>query len=309
MAKTKHPRIHQLTLRQFDAAFPDDDACKSYLAANRWPTGVCCPRCGSLEVKEHGTKDFHWVCYACNPGQSYRFSVTVGTIFENTNKPLRQWFQVMHLMLTSKKGISALQIFRLVGFGSYETAWSMCHRIRCGMADKDFNQLMGIVEVDETFVGGKAKNRHKGDRGGPGGTGSAGGRGPVGKIPVIGAVSRKGSVIARVIRKVNSETLVGFVRAAVSHKVSLLCTDQYRGYDPLNGEFPRGVVNHSAGEYVIGAIHTNTIEGFWSLFKRGIMGSYHKVSAKYLPLYVAEFQFRYNNRKNPAIFEAAIQGC
>ena len=309
MAKIKHPRIHQLTIRQFEKAFPDDDACKRYLVAQRWPTGVCCPRCGSVDVVEHGTREFNWVCYACADSSSYRFSVTVGTIFENTNKSLREWFQVIHLMLTSKKGISALQVFRLFGFGSYKTAWSMCHRIRCGMADKDFNQLMGIVEVDETFVGGKAKNRHKGDRGGPGGTGSAGGRGPVGKIPVVGAVSRKGNVIARVIRKVNSETLVGFVRAAVSHKVSLLCTDQYRGYDPLDREFPHGVVNHSAGEYVVGAIHTNTIEGFWSLFKRGIMGSYHKVSAKYLPLYVAEFQFRYNNRKNEDIFGTALRGC
>ena len=130
-----------------------------------------------------------------------------------------------------------------------------------------------------------------------------------GKIGVVGAVSRKGNVIARVIGKVNRDKVVSFVRAAVSHKVSLLCTDQYHGYKPLDADYPHGVVNHSAGEYVCGAIHTNTIEGFWSLFKRGIMGSYHKVSAKYLPLYVAEFQFRYNNRKNPAIFEAAIQGC
>jgi transposase-like protein len=308
MAKVKHPRIHQLTLRQFEAMFPDDDACKEYLVAQRWPTGVCCPRCGNLEVVEHGTREFNWVCYACADQSSYRFSVTVGTIFENTNKSLREWFQVIHLMLTSKKGISALQVYRLLGFGSYKTAWSMCHRIRAGMADRDFRQLLGIVEVDETFVGGKAKNRHKDKRGGPGGTGSAGGTGMHGKTGVIGAVSRKGNVIARVIGSVNRDKVLTFVRAAVSHKVSLLCTDQYHGYAALT-DYPHGVVNHSAGEYVVGAIHTNTIEGFWSLFKRGIMGSYHKVSAKYLPLYVAEFQFRYNNRKNPAIFEAAIQAC
>ena len=144
--------------------------------------------------------------------------------------------------------------------------------------------------------------------GGPGGTGSAGGRGMHGKTAVVGAVSRKGSVIARVIGKVNRDKVVSFVRAAVSHKVSLLCTDQYHGYTPLT-DYPHGIVNHSAGEYVVGAIHTNTIEGFWSLFKRGIMGAYHKVSAKYLPLYVAAFQFRYNNRKNAEIFETAIQGC
>jgi ribosomal protein L37AE/L43A len=310
MAKAKNPRIHQLTLRQFEAMFPTDDACKVYLIAQRWPTGVCCPRCGNAEVSAHATRDFHWQCNACSPsGTNYRFSVTVGTIFENTNMPLRQWFQVIHLMLVSKKGISALQIFRLFGFGSYKTAWSMCHRIRAGMADEAFQQLMGIVEVDETFVGGKAKKRHKDKRGGPGGTGSAGGRGMHGKTAVVGAVSRKGNVVARVIGSVNRDKVVSFVRAAVSHKVSLLCTDQYHGYSPLAGEYPHGTVNHAHGEYVVGAIHTNTIEGFWSLFKRGIMGAYHKVSAKYLPLYVAEFQFRYNNRKNEAIFEAAIQGC
>jgi transposase-like protein len=306
MAKVKHPRVHQLTLRQFEAMFPDDDACREYLVSTRWPDGVVCPRCGNAEVVEHGTREFHWVCYACAESSSYRFSVTVGTIFENTNISLRQWFQVIHLMLTSKKGISALQIFRLLGFGSYKTAWSMCHRIRAGMADEDFRKLLGIVEVDETFVGGKAKNRHKDKRGGPNGTGSAGGTGMHGKTGVVGAVSRKGKVVARVIGSVNREKVVSFVRSAVSHKVSLLCTDQYFGYRALT-DYPHGVVNHSAGEYVVGAIHTNTIEGFWSLFKRGIMGAYHKVSAKYLPLYVAEFQFRYNNRKNPNIFGSALR--
>jgi transposase-like protein len=141
--------------------------------------------------------------------------------------------------------------------------------------------------------------------------GSAGGRGGTasGKAIVAGAVRRKGSVIARVLNNVGAESLTEFVRSAVSHRVSLLCTDQWLGYNRLDGEYPHEVINHNRGQYVMGAIHTNTIEGFWSLFKRGIMGSYHKISAKYLPLYVAEFQFRYNNRKNPDIFQAAIQGC
>jgi len=155
---------------------------------------------------------------------------------------------------------------------------------------------------------GKAKNKHKDKRGGPGGTGSAGGTGGTGKAIVVGAVRRKGNVVARVINSVNVATLTEFVRTAVSHKVSLLVTDQWSGYKNIGAEFPHAVINHSKGEYVVGAIHTNTIEGFWSLFKRGIMGAYHKVSAKYLPLYVAEFQFRYNNRKNKEIFETAVRG-
>jgi len=208
-------------------------------------------------------------------------------------------------MLTSKKGMSALQIWRMMGFGSYKTAWYMCHRIRAALANEDFRKLMGIVEVDETFVGGLAKNRHIDKRGKGGGTGGIGS----GKTPVAGAVSRKGKVVARVIGNVRADTLTAFVRGAVSEKVNLLCTDQWVGYRGLNKDFPHGVVDHAKGQYVVGAIHTNTIEGFWSIFKRGAAGTFHKVSAKYLPLYVAEFQFRYNNRENADIFGEAVREC
>jgi transposase-like protein len=297
-------RIHQMTIADFERMFPDETACKAYLAANRWPEQVECPRCGNTEVYELETRPFHWQCEECS-ADGYRFSVLVGTIFENTNKPLREWFRVIHLMLTSKKGISALQIFRYMGFGSYKTAWYMCHRVRAGLRDREFQKLMGIVEVDETFVGGKAKNRHKGDRGQGGGTGGVGS----GKAVVVGAVRRKGNVVDRVVSNVQMATLTCFVRETVSNKVSLLVTDQFTGYGSLKDEFPHAVINHHAGDYVVGAIHTNTIEGFWSLIKRGMIGTFHKVSKKYLPLYVAEFQFRYNNRKNENIFQAAIQGC
>jgi transposase-like protein len=296
-------RIQQMTIAQFETAFQTEDDCAAYLVSHRWPDGVHCPRCGSVEVSTSGTIDWHWHCYSCAPDTSYRFSHITGTVFENTNKPLRDWFRVIHMMMTSKKGVSALQIQRVMGFGSYETAWSMCHRIRAGLVDEEFKKLVGIVEVDETFVGGKAKNRHIGKRG------KNGGRGGHGKAVIVGAVSRKGNVVARVIQNVHAATLQSFVRESVATSVSLLCTDQFSRYLGLDSEFPHKSVNHGKGQYVVGAIHTQTIEGFWSLIKRGIVGNFHKVSAKYLPLYVVAFEFRYNNRENNDIFGAAVSAC
>lgn len=292
-------RIHQMTVADFERLFPDEDACAAYLISHRWPVGVRCPRCGSDRIYEIKTMAFKWECPDCRMGNAYRFSHLVGTIFENTNKPLRDWFRVIHLMLTSKKGMSALQIHRYMGFGSYKTAWYMCHRIRVGLRDKEFRKLMGIVEVDETYIGGKWKNRH-----GPHDKKA----GTEGKTPIIGAIERKGNVVARVLSRVNRVTAEEFVREMVSNKVSLLATDDSQNYDRLT-EYPHGRVNHSAKQYVVGAVHTQTIEGFWSIFKRGVVGTFHKVSRKYMPLYVAEFQFRYNNRNNPDIFGTAVGGC
>src|SRR3990167_1566346 len=303
MTMSKRPKpVPQMTVAQFDAAFPDEEACKTYLQARRWPSGVRCPRCGNDKVFPVSSMPFKWQCYKCAANQGYRFSVIAGTIFENTNKPLRDWFRVTHFMLASKKGMSALQIQRMMGFGSYETAHSMCHKIRAALIAPE-EKLGGIVEVDETFIGGKEKNRHWDKK-----TGGVGGQ-ATNKFVVIGAVKRKGNVIARVIEKTDTVTFDAFVRETVSDKVSLLATDEHSGYRFLRHDYPHQIIRHGAGQYVIGSVHTNTIEGFWSILKRGVVGTYHKVSRKYLPLYVAEFQFRYNNRHNPDIFEAAIAGC
>jgi transposase-like protein len=291
---------NQLTSRDFDKLFPNEEACDNYLVARRWPKGVHCPRCGSTRVYPLQTMKYRWECPDCREGGAYRFSHLVGTIFENTKIDLRDWFKVIHLMLGAKKGISALQVQRHMGFGSYKTAWYVCHRIRAALQDKEFLKLMGIVEVDETFIGGSKHNRHKSKRGR--------------NIPnppktvIVGAVQRGGKVVARVLDSLSAVDIQKFVRETVSSKVSLLATDEQIAYKGL-GEYPHQSVMHSAEQYVVGAVHTQTIEGFWSIFKRGIVGSFHKVSKKYMPLYIAEFQFRYNNRDNADIFGAAIAGC
>ena len=290
----------QMTVTEFDTLFPTDEACKAYLVARRWPGAVKCPRCGSDKVWELKARPFHWLCRQCSD-QGYRFSVTVGTVFENTNVGMRTWFKVIYLMLTSKKGIAALQVHRMMGFGSYQTAHFMCHRIRAALIDPEFRKLMGIVEVDETYIGGSNRNRHANKK--------TPGTGVAGKEIVIGAVERQGNVVARVIRNTDTGTLHGFVKAAVNEKVSLVATDEHSGYRKLHETFPHESVRHGAGEYVRGLVHTGTIDGFWSLLKRGIMGTFHHVSAKYLPLYVAEFEWRYNNRNNPDIFPAAVARC
>ncbi len=201
--------VHQLTSAQFDRMFPvdDEDACKAYLVARRWPKGVACPRCGNPAVYDLPSRKWHWQCTKCAPGGStgYRFSVIAGTIFENTNKPLRDWFKVTHLMLTSKKGMSSRQIGRYMGFGSVKTAWLMCHKIRAALVEPQ-TKLGGIVEVDETYVGGSDKNRHwdkkirqdwsRGHR----------------QDCCCWCGRRKGNVVARVVSKTDRMTVQAFIK-------------------------------------------------------------------------------------------------
>jgi transposase-like protein len=296
------------TISAFDKRFPDDNACKAYLASHRWPDGVRCPRCNRLEkVYAINAKPFQWRCRNddCGGRNGYKFSVTTHTIFQDTKIPLKLWFKVAFLILTSKKGISALQVHRVM-FGEdsgsdYRTSWFMCMRWRAAMKG-DVLPLEGEVEVDETFIGGKERNKHASQR-------KHIGTGGAGKIAVIGAIARKGMVVARVVQNTDTATLDGFVRETVSKSVRLLATDEHTGYRLLGKDMNHRVVRHGAGEYVVGTTHTNTIEGFWSLFKRGIVGSYHKVSKDYLPLYLNEFSWRFNNRNNPDMFADLITTC
>jgi IS1 family transposase len=322
------------TISEFDKQFGTDEDCKRFLTAMRWPDGVICPRCKSKDkVYALKARPFHWVCKSglnsidslgqpvtCDNRNGYRFSVITHTIFQDTKVKLNIWFKVGFLMLTSKKGMSALQVHRVI-FGEesthdYHTTWFMCMRWRSAMAGDMYQPLTGVVEIDETYIGGKDRNRHKDKR-------SADMRRKAvrtspfrkpgdavgyGKVGVIGAIERKGNVVAKVIGSIDAPTLAGFARRATDEKVSLVMTDENPSYRNI-GKGAHESVNHSQGEYVRGEIHTNNIESFWALLKRGVVGSYHNVSKKYLPFYLNEFSFRFNNRKNPDMFADLITTC
>jgi len=241
------------TIDAFDKQFPDETACKDFLVSMRWPGGVRCPRCKSKErIYALKARPFHWVC--CNKGcgerRGYRFSVTTRTIFENTKISLKLWFKVAYLVLTSKKGISALQVHRMI-FGeesthAYHTSWYMVMRWRAAMKGDAF-PLIGEVEVDETFIGGKQENRHANVRAKYSGRGAAN----TGKTTVIGAIARKGNVVAQVVENTSAETLSLFVEKTVADEVMLVVTDEYAGYTDLKHFYPHQTVDHRASRVLM----------------------------------------------------------
>lgn len=270
------------TLIQMMAAFPDEQAAVDHFTAIRWKDGAYCPHCGSTRVYHFADKRNH-KCGDCRK----RFSIKVGTIFEDSKIPLRTWMLAVWLITSHKKGIASTQLAKDLGV-TQKTAWFMTQRLRYALRTRSFNRpLGGEVEVDETFVGGKAANRHKGDpKNGPGTSG---------KVPVIGALERGGDVVTAVIDRTDTATLDSFVHTFVSPSASV-STDEHSGYRHLGRTFKHGVVRHSSGEYVRGRHHTNSIEGFWSLLKRQIIGIHHFVTPKHLHFYVGEATWRFNAR-------------
>jgi transposase-like protein len=300
-----------MNLNELLERFPNEDACKRFLVAKRWPDEkVTCPRCGTDEKVYKVKRPWRWICKSCNKN-GYGFSPLTGTVFEDTKYPLRTWFIVAFLMLHSKKGMSARQIHRTVfkKTASYETVWYMCTRIRAAMMNDEFGKLTGTIEMDETYVGGSDTNRHRNKKIGKRGGGPGLFHG--GKVGVIGAIARKGNVVAQVIERLDIGTVSRFVRETVSDAVTLVATDDHHIYDGVQWGPLRShkSVNHTEGEYVRGQVHTANLDQFWSLLKRGIMGSFHHVSKKYLPLYVNEFTFRHNHRKDEDMFGLLIAGC
>jgi transposase-like protein len=264
-----------------------EDSCRARLEELRWPDGVACPRCESKNVAS--VEDRHqYQCRSCR----YQFSVTAGTIFHDSHLPLWKWFLAVYLIIESKKGISANQLKRTLDV-SYKTAWYLCHRIRAALNEVDAQLLKGIVESDETFVGGKVEGEGRGHTGN--------------KTIVVGALQRGGNIVLQVVRGRDRETLHGFIRENVSGDVEAIYTDEWEAYSGIADEdTDHETIKHSEGEYVRGDVHTNSLENVWSLLKRSIIGSYHQVSAKHLDAYLDELEFRFNNRENPFMFRDAV---
>jgi transposase-like protein len=273
-----------------DLAEMTEDQAREHLEKLRWPNGLCCIECGSVNAYKLNGESTRPGLIKCRDCKS-QFTVTVGTIFEDSHLPLAKWVKAFHLMASSKKGISALQLMRNLGLGSYRTAWHLAHRIRYAMSNPTQGILKGTVEVDETYVGGKPRNRNNGD------LTSRRGRGTK-KTPVMALVQRNGNVISRPVERCDAATLRGAIHTHVA-KESTIVTDEFRSYRGIGEHFDGGhkVINHSLGQYVNGNIYTNTAESYFALIKRGHYGVFHQISKKHLHRYCDEFVFRWNGRE------------
>jgi len=268
--------------------FHSEEKCRGYLEHLRWADGVKCPRCQCETISS--IKDRHqFDCDGCR----YQFSVTSGTMLHDTKLPLWKWFLAVYMMVESKKGISANQLKRSLHV-SYRTAWYLCHRIRRALETAD-RPLTGTIEVDGTYVGGKTEGRKKDMSN---------------KVLVMGAVERGGDVRmkSKGLGEGESKRNVGkFVRSNIANDVTVY-TDGGPAYPVAFKDRNRHErVNHASGEYVRSGVHTNSVEGVFSLFKRSVVGAFHQVSVKHLPAYLDEFEFRFNNRDNPFIFRDALK--
>ena len=262
-----------------------NEKCRDTLEKIRWPYGVACLKCGTIGIPELpvGGK---FQCAACR----YQFSVTTGTIMHDSHLPIRTWFLAVYLMCVSKKGMSAHQLHRTLGV-SYKTAWYLCHRIREAMGNDPLTgpTLVGVVEVDETLVGGKTRGKGRAYTGN--------------KTWVAGAIQRGGQIRVERVPNIRRYTLHGFIQRTIKDEAEAIYTDELKSYLGIADHDTRHeMVNHSAEQWVVGNVHTNSIEGVWSLFKRSIIGTFHKMSAKHLDRYLEELEWRFNNRDNPNIF-------
>lgn len=263
--------------------FKDEQTCIEYLEELRWGGNVISPFDETSTVyKCKGNK------YRCRNTGKY-FNVKTNTLFDNTKISLQKWFIAIWLVTSHKKGISSLQLSKDIDV-TQKTAWFMLQRIRKCFGIENDNDLDNTVEVDETYVGGKNKNRHKNKK-----VENSQGRSAKDKSPVLGMVERQGKLNARTVENVQAETLTSEIIKNVKETANLY-TDEWLGYKDISRIYDHSIVKHNAREYVNGKIYTNTIEGFWSLLKRGIIGIYHSLSKKHLQKYVDEFVFRYNTR-------------
>ncbi len=268
--------------------FSEKQTCIDYLTTLRWNGVITCPHCSNEKVYVLNGKNKRFKCASCRK----QFSSIKGTIFENSPISLQKWFVAVYILTSHKKGISSIQLGKDLGV-TQKTAWFMGQRIRFALQTKSFAKpsIDSIVECDETYIGGKNKNRDSIKK-----VVHSQGRSVKDKVPVFGLVVRNGHVSAMTVRDTTKGTIQPLIAKHVCEGTNIM-TDEWLAYKGLGEKYKHSIVQHGEGVYVIGISHTNTIEGFWSLLKRGIVGIYHQVSSKHLDKYIDEFEFRYNSRQ------------